>query len=559
MDMSLTPLLANLTWAASSTADCLRFHHALEHPAETQSAILRQLLSRHADTAYGRAHRFSDIRGYAEFHRRVPLVDYEDLEPWIERIRAGEPAVLTSDPVRRLLPTGGSSGARKLIPFTAGLQQEFNRAIGPWMLDLFRQYPSLLTGPAYWSITPAIPDEPVEHPTVPIGFDNDSRYLGGLRHRLVDSILAVPSALRLVKDTDMFRYLTLLCLIRSRDLRLISVWHPSFLTLLLDALPEKWEHLLNDLKTDGCSRAASLPDSVLASLKLRALPDRANDLRTANPHQPETIWPELQLISCWGDGGAGPTCDELRERFPRATIQPKGLLATEAFMTLPFASQHPLAVRSHFFEFLDDRGQTHLTEDLIQGETYEVVVTTGGGLWRYRMRDRVEVSGFVKRTPSLRFIGRAGNVCDCCGEKLSEAFVTRVLSRLIAALPVRPRFVLLAPDRGDAGGFYTLHVEGTVPMNFARLLDEALRQNPQYAWCRDLGQLREPRLFKIHEGGHESFITREMSHGRRMGDVKPTFLSHRDGWRHYFSGEFVREDDRTQWPARTNALTPSGV
>ena len=56
--------------------------------------------------------------------------------------------------------------------------------------------------------------------------------------------MAVPDELRLVKDMEVFRYVTLLCLLRQRELRLISVWHPSFLTLLVDALSTNWQELL---------------------------------------------------------------------------------------------------------------------------------------------------------------------------------------------------------------------------------------------------------------------------------------------------------------------------
>ena len=60
-------------------------------------------------------------------------------------------------------------------------------------------------------------------------------------------------------------------------------------------------------------------------------------------------------------------------------------------------------------------------------ESSAVIVTTGGGLWRYRLGDLVEVDGFVAATPSLRFIGRGASVSALCGEKLNETFVTRAI------------------------------------------------------------------------------------------------------------------------------------
>src|SRR5881394_2534546 len=133
--------LSNSAWLASNLPAWHRFRRALRDPEQSQRAVLRQLVARNADCAFGQTHGFSAIRSYEDWVERVPLSNYESLEPWIERIARGQSSVLTSEPVLRLLPTSGSTGARKLIPFTASLQREFNAAIGPWMVDLCRQQP----------------------------------------------------------------------------------------------------------------------------------------------------------------------------------------------------------------------------------------------------------------------------------------------------------------------------------------------------------------------------------------------------------------------------------
>src|SRR5581483_2585239 len=101
--------------------------------------------------------------------------------------------------------------------------------------DLYRRRPAVAAGRAYWSVTPALPAD--DDSAVPVGFDDDAAYLGGARRRLVAAVLAAPSEVRLIADAEAFRYVTLLCLLRQPELRLISVWHPSYLSLLLDALP----------------------------------------------------------------------------------------------------------------------------------------------------------------------------------------------------------------------------------------------------------------------------------------------------------------------------------
>jgi len=497
----------------------MNFRRALNRPAEAQRKVLRGLLARNSTCAYGRIHGFGEIKSYADFARRVPLVEYEDLAPWVKRIRSGESRVLTNERVTHLIPTSGSTGARKLIPFTTGLQAEFNRAIGPWMTDLARQHPKILLGPAYWSITPAQKPAQPETSAIPIGFADDASYLGGAKGWLVRAAMVAPDGTSQLTDLEEFRFQTLLCLLRQRDLRLISVWHPSFLTLLLDALPGCWDKLLARLHGENTNRA--------------------RELKCGNPRQPESLWPHLRVISCWGDGHADLSLADLPGRFPNVLVQAKGLLATEAFATIPLGDFHPVAVCSHFYEFIDDRGRVHPVHDLRAGEMYEVVVTTAGGLWRYRMHDQVRVTGFLGRTPSLRFVGRNGNVSDLCGEKLSEAFVAGVLQESLVDAKTRPRFALLAPDEDSAGRGYTLYIEGTPPGYLAGVVENALRENPNYAHCRDLGQLRPVRMFMIARGGYETFARRLVAEGRRLGDIKPVPLSRTDGWSKIFSGAYA--------------------
>src|SRR5262245_60345366 len=141
--MNLFAAIADSLWTAASLPDWARFRRALNRPADAQRELLRGYLSRNESSAYGRRFGFAAIRTYEDFARQVPLTDYEQLAPWIARIRNGEGQVLTREPVSHLVPTSGSSGGRKLIPFNADLQRDFDRAIGPWIAGLHCDHPSL--------------------------------------------------------------------------------------------------------------------------------------------------------------------------------------------------------------------------------------------------------------------------------------------------------------------------------------------------------------------------------------------------------------------------------
>lgn len=517
-------LIKNLPWLAANVPGSLRFRRALADPEAAQRTLLRRYLQANAATAFGRAHGFSQIRTAEEYRERVPLADWEALAPWVDRIASGETDILTRSPVRTLEPTSGSSAAAKLIPYTAELQREIRRAVAPWIVDLYAHRPRLIRGTAYWSITPlALGEERAAGP-VPVGFEEDSAYLGGFWSRLVDATLAVPGAVRYIRQMEAFRYATLLFLLRRRDLSLISVWHPSFLSLLVGALPDFWDRLLHDLEHGSRLHG------------LAARPRRAAELRRLAPDALTRIWPHLGLISCWGDAHAALSLPELARAFPGVEIQPKGLLATEGFVTIPFAGLWPIAVRSHFFEFLpEDGGEPRFAWELDEGGIYSVVLTTGGGLYRYRLQDQVRVEGFLERTPSLRFLGKEGRVSDLRGEKLHESFVAGALARGFEKTGIAPRFALLAPvEEGPAGYVLYLETEEPPPAGLAKELDEELSANPHYRLCQALGQLAVVRVQRLEKDSFSRYLEHCRRRGQRVGDVKPLALSTWSGWGNVF-------------------------
>lgn len=544
------PLVHGL-WVAGNLGRWRRFRDALADPGREQRRRLRQILAANAHTAFGRRHGFGRIASVADFRRRVPLAGYDEVEPWVARIRAGEPRVLTRDPVRRLVPSSGSTAAAKLIPFTRTLQAEFNRALGPWVVDLYRRHPRLARGRAYWSISPpaaAAAGTETEASAVPVGFADDTAYLGGRARGLVARTLAVPAAVAGLAGLEAFRHATLLALLQAEDLALISVWHPSFLTLLLEPLGRHWDRLLADLAagTFHPPGAAAGGSGDLVGPAFAPAPRRAERLARLGPSRPAALWPHLAVISCWADGHAAAPAAALAERFPGVAVEPKGLMATEAFVSLPFGGRRPLAVTSHFFEFLDDAGRPHLADELVAGGEYAVVVTTGGGLARYRLGDRVRVEGYLDATPCLRFLGKEDQVSDRCGEKLADGHVAAVLERLLGGSGVEADFALLAPDETGGRPGYTLYLQARCPPppGLAAGLERELAANPHYHACVRLGQLAPARVFRVEGDPHHVYLEHRRRGGHRLGDVKPAALSPEAGWSERFHGRYEPAPDR---------------
>lgn len=533
--MPLASAAANALWIASALPERLRLGTALARVGETQEGLLLDLVRRNAASAFGRAHGFDAIRSLDGFRSRVPLARYDDLAPSIERIARGEAGVLTVEPVTRLVPTSGSTAATKRIPYTRSLAREMRRGIDAWIGALALEHPSAFRGPAYWGISPAVAEPAPSPGGIPIGFEDDAAYLGPIARRLQRLVQAVPAEVRQETGIDSFRRETLRHLVACRDLSLISVWSPSFLTLLMEPLRDVLPSLL-----------PSLP-RVRAREVERAL--GASDLH-------RRLWPRLALISCWGDGPSAPLLPSVERLFPGVAVQRKGLVATEAFVTLPWpgADGGLLAVRSHVVELLDGRGDAWSPHEARRGEAYEVVVTTGGGLHRYRLGDLVEVTGFVGQAPVLRFVGREAAVSDRFGEKLHEGHVRNVLARLF---PEPPAFAMLAFD----GAGYTLFLESRdVAPDLAEALDAALGENVHYRYARDLGQLAPPRLFRVEGRGLETYLAAKTAGGARLGDVKPSALERGDGWAAAFAGNYLgATSSAAASTSSSDAETPSSA
>jgi hypothetical protein len=463
--------------------------------------------------------------------------------------------------VRLLEPTGGSAGATKLIPYTSSLQQEFQNGIRAWIADLFLQYPDLMRGPAYWSVSPTVASARHTSGGIPIGFEDDSCYVGSWQRRLVQAVMAVPAEISRGRDIEAVRYRTLLSLVRCSGLRLISVWNPTFLSLLVDRLPEWADALARDLYA-GAGRVPR-PSTTLraprASVEGRSGSGtdrrRADVLRAAMraataAERHAILWPRLSLISCWTDANAAGAAARLSALFPQATIQGKGLIATEGFISFPLVGRDAaaLAVRSHFLEFapVDSQQSSHrsprLAHELERGQRYAVILSTGGGLYRYQLQDVVEVADHVGECPLIRFVGREGYVADWFGEKLNEAFVAGILRESFDASGVAPAFAMVACDTRLPCPAYVLYVDMPEPDEvldrIAGRVEAGLRRAFHYDYARLLGQLDALRVFRA-EGAAGAYLEAAVRAGQRAGDVKPLALDTRDGWSQTFRGAFI--------------------
>ncbi|UZH56630.1 GH3 auxin-responsive promoter family protein [Salinimicrobium tongyeongense] len=87
-------------------------------PVETQKRVFEQLLKKAANTEFGKDHGFKNISSYREYAARVPVRDYEELKPYVEKVVAGEKDILWPGKPIYFAKTSGTTSGAKYIPLT---------------------------------------------------------------------------------------------------------------------------------------------------------------------------------------------------------------------------------------------------------------------------------------------------------------------------------------------------------------------------------------------------------------------------------------------------------
>lgn len=499
-----------------------RFDRAARHPEQTQAQRLTQILQANQSSAFGKEFRFAEIDSISAFQQRLPIANYELFSPWIDRIANGEPNVLTRASVQMFERTSGSTTANKLIPYTQPLLAEFSNATDAWIFDLIHHFPRLKSLRSYWAISPVGKGKELTAGGIPIGFQDDSEYLLPLLRWAFAQASAVPASVSQMSDITEWRLTTARHLLAAEDLGLISVWSPTFLTELMRVISDNWSELL-----------AELPAS-----RRKQLESARNHSGTING---QTLWPQLHLISCWEDGASTQFLPMLKAFFPTLPIQGKGLLATEGVVSFPLCRHagSVLAITSHFLEFLDldhPNQKPILAHELRPGGQYSPLLTTGGGLYRYHLKDRVTCVGAFAQTPLVRFEGKLDQTSDLCGEKLSAGMVEHILAKVQTEFSLTVHFALLAPVQTDPP-HYGLFLESNANLEQLKALESHLenwlRDNAHYAYCRRLNQLGKVCIYPI-SNGWKHYQARLIAEGTRLGDIKPTNLDRRWGWKETF-------------------------
>lgn len=503
-------MISNWTQLASYKVDADKITADNPEP----DAWLLNCIRANQRTVYGKKYCFEKIYTIDQYCQYVPLINYEDIQNYIRQISGGEKDILFKGKAVAFERSSGSSGAEKLIPYSSESLNNFRKIILPWLSGLARAH-NIQTGSVYWAISPATRQAEMTDGGVPIGL-SDADYIGADLLTWFSGVSAVPLWVGGIANVPDWQLATLYYLLCHKDLALVSVWSPSFLLQLLEALQTRQHELLRLLQKGGEIDGRALPPDLSAAARCQAY-FQGEDARC--------LWPDLRVISCWADASSAFFYQRLRSRFKEAHFQPKGLLATEGIVTAPDSGDRPRLVSdSGFFEFEEDNGELRLTRELQEGRRYEVIMTTAGGLYRYRTGDLVLCEKAHPAHPVLRFVGKGDLVSDMVGEKLTDEFVRSCLQELEG-------FGMLVPVNQEKPHYILILDKDTTDWSASLVerMEKRLFANRHYAYARKLGQLGRLQALTVARPLHR-YTDSRLRKGARLGDIKVPSLCIYTDW-----------------------------
>ena len=485
-----------------------KFEADLHRSAAIQARTLKAVLDHLADGVYARQYGLRAVKTPADFRKAAPLVTYEELRPYIDRVAGGEIDALfrPGETIHMFATSSGTTARQKLIPVTPEFVRQYRRGWNVFGLKMLGDHPTAILRPIL-QVSGRL-DERRAPSGVPCGAITGllARTQKGIVRRFYvghPDIADIPDAAA--------KYYTLMRFAAVRDVAFAITANPATLIRLAQVANDESEQLIRDVR-DGTLSADVVTDCAprerLAAL-LRPDPRRARELDTLrakhNSLRPRDIW-KLVFLACWTGGSMGYYRQRLAEWWGDLPVRDIGLLASEGRVTLPLLDETPagvLDIASAFFEFIPadqwDKpdAETLTAEELEAGQDYTVVLSNYAGLIRYRLDDVVRVRGFIHATPILEFLHRAGRIASVAGEKLTESQVVQAVRSAATNLGLREFDFLVAPRWADPP-FYQMYCTAPATPELAKQVDNALSEmNEEYASRRNSIRLNKLSIINL--------------------------------------------------------------
>ncbi len=359
-----------------------RIEQWLTNPITVQREVLQDLVTHGQNTEFGRKYGFNDLFSIRKFKDAVPIHEYEDLKPYIERIMQGEENVLWNTPVSWFAKSSGTTSDKsKFIPITEESLEDGHFQSAKDVLTLYynsRTESDLLTGKAL-----------VIGGSHQISQVNENMQYGDL------------SAV-LLQNTPMWANW-----VRTPELSI--------------ALMDEWEHKIEQLAQstieEDVTSIAGVPTWTLILIK--------RILEITGKNNLKEVWPNLELY-IHGGVSFTPYKDQFKKYIGEGCTYLEMYNASEGFFA---AQDNPneegmllFLENGIFYEFMPiaeygkSNPQTIGLNKVVIGENYALVISTNGGLWRYLVGDTIQ---FISLDPyKIKVSGRLKQYINAFGEEV---------------------------------------------------------------------------------------------------------------------------------------------
>ncbi|RNC84275.1 MAG: hypothetical protein ED556_12550 [Winogradskyella sp.] len=451
-----------------------RFHQIelfLKYPNEVQNELLFSLLKHAKDTEVGKQYDFASIKTYKEFNQRVPVVNYEDIQPNIERSRLGEQNIFWPKPIKWFAKSSGTTNAKsKFIPVSTESLEDCHYAASKDLLCMY------------------------------LNNNEDSQLFTGKSLRLGGSK-------ELYKENGtVFGDLSAI-LIDNMPFWAEFSSTPSSKVSLMSEWETKMQAIVEETIEENVTSLAGVPSWMLVLLN--------NILDRTEKNNLFDIWPNLEVYF-HGGVSFNPYIEQYRAILPSKEFKYYEIYnASEGFFAIQDQnySGDLLLMLDYgiFYEFIpmDTYGTKHQKviplSDVELHKNYAVIITTNAGLWRYKIGDTVR---FVSLKPHrIKVSGRTKHHINAFGEELiienAEDALKKVCKRTKAEIvdyTAAPIFM-----QGKEKGAHEWIIEFKKPPEnmayFEELFDNALKAlNSDYEAKRYNNMtLKKPKIHSARE------------------------------------------------------------
>ena len=500
--------------------------------AAVQEAVLMDILRANAQTEYGRKHHFDRIAGVRDYRETVPVIVWEDVRESIDRMLNGEEDLLFPGSAVYFFRTSGTTGAAKFIPESAA--EAAARKVTNRLRYAERVLASSLRSTSCIFAMFSRSSDVMTPCGIPAG-NSSGHTAGAVGGRISRRYAYTPRLVEELEGNELY-YTMMRLALTHRDVSMVSVNNARMLSMLVRLAEENAPMLIADIRS-GTNRYP-LSDEVrrIEEKALRPNPRRADELERLYRRKqftPRYYWKDLALASFWLGGSVGVFVDEVRPLLPEGTcFMDVGYGASEAKINIPLTPDRaagPLSIFSGFFEFIpEEGGKPLLAHELEDGKTYEIMLTTYGGLYRYRIEDYVRVEGFTGTTPNICFLTKSSDVANLVEEKIAGALLANAVRFAAEQDGLGCRACQVYPDEKTTRYVICLETE-RVPEDvpaFAEKLDQVLcEQIAIYEVERHSEQMLLPCTVQMMKKGWADHLTEKAAKGRgSSAQIKTTVV-----------------------------------